>query len=71
VHCALTWALLRAYAHWGPELSPAERDRYIDEQRTAARLVGVDPALAPSTTAALDAYMERMRPQLAYIIEAK
>ena len=71
VHCALTWALLRAYARWGPELTAAERDRYVDEQRTAARLVGVDPAVAPATTAELDAYMERMRPQLAYIIEAK
>lgn len=71
VHGALTWALLRAYDRWGPELSPAERDRFVDEQRTAARLVGVDPAVAPASAAELNAYMERMRPQLAYIIEAK
>jgi uncharacterized protein (DUF2236 family) len=71
VHGSLTWALLRAYDRWGPELSPAERDRFVDEQRTAARLVGIDPAVAPASVAELDAYMEGVRPQLAYIIEAK
>ena len=50
---------------------PSERDQFVDEQRIAARLVGIDPAIAPATTAELDAYMERMRPHMAYIIEAK
>jgi uncharacterized protein (DUF2236 family) len=71
VHNALTWALLAAYGRWGPELSAAERDGFVEEQRIAARLVGIDPEVAPATTAALDAYMERMRPLMAYVIEAK
>jgi uncharacterized protein (DUF2236 family) len=71
VHCALVWSLLRAYQRWGPALTPTEWDRYVDEQRVAARLVGIDPALAPASVAELDAYMERMRPHLAYVVEAK
>ena len=41
-----------------------DRNRFVDEQRVAARLVGIDPELALRTVAELDAYMERMQPQL-------
>jgi uncharacterized protein (DUF2236 family) len=71
VHCTLVWAVLAACARWGPAFSPAERDRFVDEQRTAARLVGIDPELAPRTVAALDAYMDRMLPHLAYVTDTR
>jgi uncharacterized protein (DUF2236 family) len=71
VHCTLVWAVLAACARWGPKFSPAERDRFVAEQRTAARLVGIDPELAPRTVAALDAYMERMLPHLAYVTDTR
>jgi uncharacterized protein (DUF2236 family) len=66
VHCTIVWSVLRACDRWGPRLSPTDRDRFVDEQRTAARLVGIDPATAPATAAALDAYMQHSFPRLAY-----
>jgi uncharacterized protein (DUF2236 family) len=67
VHCTLVWAVLAACQRWGPAFTAAERDRFVDEQRTAARLVGLDPESAPRSVAALDAYMVSMRPQLGYV----
>jgi uncharacterized protein (DUF2236 family) len=66
VHCTIVWSVLRACGRWGPRLTPAERDRFVDEQRIAARLVGIDPAIAPATAAALDAYMRQNFSRLAY-----
>lgn len=71
VHGTLTWAVLAACDRWGPIFTPAERDRFVDEQRTSARLVGIDPELAPRTAAELDAYMLKMRPQLAYVTSTR
>lgn len=71
VHCTLTWAVLAACDRWGPMFTPAERDRFVDEQRVAARLVGIDPELAPRTAAELDAYMLKMRPQLGYVTSTR
>lgn len=65
VHCTIPWAILRALSRWGPRLTPAEQDRYVDEQRTAARLTGIDPAAAPGSVAQLDAYMASMQPKMA------
>jgi len=65
VHCTIPWAVLRGLARWGPALSPADQDRYVHEQRTWSRLVGIDPEKAPGSVAELDAYMESMRPRLA------
>ena len=70
VHNATVWPLLRACARFGPALTPPEQDRFVSEQRVAARLVGIDPATAPATVEELDAAMERMRPQLAFTLEA-
>ncbi len=71
VHCTLTWEAIRAAGRWGPALTPAERDQYVKEQQTAARLVGLDPATVPATLADLEAYLDRMRPWLAFVIEAQ
>ena len=65
VHCTIPWATLRALTRWGPQLTPAEQDRYVAEQRTAARLVGIEPDHAPGSVAELDAYMASMRRKLA------
>jgi uncharacterized protein (DUF2236 family) len=70
VHCTIPWAMMRACDRWGPELSPAEKDRFVFEQRQAARLVGLDPETVPGNFADLESYIERMIPRLAYTTEA-
>jgi len=70
VHCTIPWAMMRACDRWGPELTPAEKDRFVLEQREAARLVGLDPESVPGNVADLNAYIERMIPRLAYTTEA-
>jgi len=70
VHATIPWALLRAYDRWGPKLTAEEKDRFVDEQRIAARLVGIDPETAPRNVAELDAYIQSMMPRLAYTTEA-
>jgi uncharacterized protein (DUF2236 family) len=71
VHCTLTWAVLNACLRWGPAFTNPERDRFVDEQRIAARLVGIDPELAPRSEAALDDYIRRMLPHLAYVTDTR
>lgn len=65
VHNALTWALLRAWARFGPDLSVADRDTFVAEQRIGGRLVGCDADQLPSSAAELDAYIASMEPRLA------
>jgi uncharacterized protein (DUF2236 family) len=65
VHDALTWALLRAWSLYGLELTPAERDRFVEEQRISARLVGCDIDAVASSVAELEAAMASMEPKLA------
>lgn len=66
VHATIPWAMLRVCDRWGPSLTASEKDRYVFEQRTAARLVGLDPDVAPGTADDLDAYIDTMMPRLAY-----
>ncbi len=70
VHTTIVFSILRACERWGPRLSPADRDRFVAEQRTAARLVGIDPTAAPGSVAELNAYYHRMLPKLAYTLDA-
>jgi uncharacterized protein (DUF2236 family) len=70
VHCTIPWALMRAYDRWGPDLTAEEKDRFVDEQRTAGRLVGLDPETLPRTNAELEDYIASMIPKLAYTAEA-
>ena len=65
VHHALTWALLRAWDAFGPELTAGERDRFVEEQLVAARLVGCDVERVASSVAALDEEIASMTPKLA------
>lgn len=69
VHATIPWAMLRAYDRWGPELTAAEKDQFVLEQRTSARLVGLDPETAPGSVAERDAYIASMEPKLAYTSE--
>ncbi|MFF1511189.1 oxygenase MpaB family protein [Streptomyces sp. NPDC058326] len=65
VHCAETDSYLSVARRSGLPLTDALADRYVDEHRVSARLVGLDPAAVPGTTAELAAYFDAVRPRLA------
>ncbi|WP_405628239.1 oxygenase MpaB family protein [Streptomyces sp. NBC_01174] len=65
VHCAEVDSYLQVERRSGYPLTDAQADRYVDEQRESARLVGLDPDDVPATAAALAAYFEQVRPELA------
>jgi uncharacterized protein (DUF2236 family) len=65
VHCAEIDSYLDVARRSGFRLTDAQADRYIDEHRVSARLVGLDPAEVPSDQAELAEYFEKIRPELA------
>ncbi len=65
VHCAEADSYLQVLRRSGFPLTDTQADHYVDEQREAARLVGIAPSGVPATTAALEAYFVRVRPELA------
>jgi uncharacterized protein (DUF2236 family) len=65
VHCCEVDSLLSAARRGGLPLTAEDGDRYVDEQVTAAVLVGVPEDDVPASVAELAAYFERMRPELA------
>ncbi|MFJ4696067.1 oxygenase MpaB family protein [Streptomyces sp. NPDC088766] len=65
VHCAEIDSYLHVLRRSGYPLTDAAADRYLAEQRVAARLVGLDPDAVPADRAAMDAYFEKVRPELA------
>ncbi|MFF3753707.1 oxygenase MpaB family protein [Streptomyces sp. NPDC002018] len=71
VHCAEADSYLHVLRRSGIPLSDAQADRYVAEQRVAARLVGLDPDLAPATTAELAGYFAGVRPELGCGPEAR
>jgi uncharacterized protein (DUF2236 family) len=64
VHCTEVESFLSTYRRCGGPLAHGEGDRYVDEMRVSARLVGLDPEAVPRTEAEIEAYYERVRPQL-------
>lgn len=64
VHCAEVSSFLTVVRRAGFPLTAAHADRYLDEQRRSAALVGLDPDEVPGDLAAMRAYLARMRPQL-------
>ncbi|MFC9246121.1 oxygenase MpaB family protein [Streptomyces sp. NPDC057136] len=70
VHCAEVDSYVQVQRRSGFPLTDAQADRYVAEQCEGARLVGLDPADVPATTAQLAAYFERARPELAAGAEA-
>ncbi|MFI0980634.1 oxygenase MpaB family protein [Streptomyces sp. NPDC021093] len=64
VHCAEIDSYLSVARRSGLRMTDAQADRYVDEHRTSARLVGLDPAEVPCDTGELADYFTRMRPAL-------
>src|SRR6266567_975371 len=48
----------------GVTLTDEEADRYLDEQRRAAELVGLEPAEVPGSVAQVEEYYREMLPHL-------
>lgn len=71
VHCAEIDSYLEVARRAGVPLTPEEADRYVDEQRRAAEVVGLDASDVPASAAELAAYYERVRPELYACGEAK
>ncbi|SCD53630.1 hypothetical protein GA0115240_11343 [Streptomyces sp. DvalAA-14] len=70
MHCAEIDSYLHVARRSGFPLTDAHADAYVDEQRRAARLVGLDPADVPADTAGLARYFDRVRPELEATPEA-
>jgi uncharacterized protein (DUF2236 family) len=64
VHVTEVDSFLTGYRRSGGRLSDEEADRYVDEMRVAARLVGLDPEEAPRSVAGIDSYYQETRSQL-------
>jgi uncharacterized protein (DUF2236 family) len=64
VHVTEVESFLSTYRRCGGPLGPGDGDRYVAEMREAARLVGIDPALAPCDEAGIADYYRLVRPQL-------
>lgn len=64
VHCAEVSSFLSVVRRAGFPVTAAHADRYLDEQRTAAALVGLDPDEVPGSVTAMRAYLRDMRPLL-------
>ncbi len=71
VHCAEIDSYLGVVRRSGFRLSDAQADRYVGEHRVDARLVGLDPAGVPGSTAELAAYFDSVRPLLAVSADAR
>jgi len=71
IHTTATESFLSTVQRAGMGLSPAEADRYYDEQRSVAELVGLDPATVPGSAAEVEAYYAEMRPHLSVSPDAR
>lgn len=71
VHCAEIGSYLDVAQRCGMGLTAADQDRYVDEQRRSAAVVGLDPATAPGSVAELAAYFKAERPGLSATPEAR
>ncbi|MET9678572.1 oxygenase MpaB family protein [Streptomyces sp. NPDC006482] len=65
VHCAEVDSYLSVARRSGIPLTDAQADRYLDEHRVSARLVGLDPETVPGSVAELARYFEDVLPRLA------
>jgi uncharacterized protein (DUF2236 family) len=64
VHCSLVESVLSCFRRSGGFLTPEDGDRYVDEMRAMAVLVGLRREDVPGTEAQLAEYYERVRPEL-------
>jgi uncharacterized protein (DUF2236 family) len=70
VHCAEVYSYLEVARRAGLPLTGAMADRYLDEQRGSAELVGLHAEDVPGTVADMEAYFAEMRPRLRVTEEA-
>lgn len=71
VHCAEIDSYVNIAQRAGIFADDAEADRYVAESRSAAEVVGISFADAPSSRAELAAYFEEIRPRLRASNEAR
>jgi uncharacterized protein (DUF2236 family) len=71
IHCAATASYLEVVRRSGLALTDAQADRYIDEQRIAAEMVGLDRRDVPASSASLAGYFADVRPTLRATEEAQ
>jgi len=71
VHCGEIASYANVARRCGMPLSAAQLDEFVAEQRRSAAVVGLDPASVPGSMAQLDAYYQRMRPELYVCAEAR
>ncbi|GBG77881.1 hypothetical protein CBR_g25813 [Chara braunii] len=64
VHCAEAALIATIIQRAGFTLSDEQMDRYYDEQRRSAALVGLDPEKTPGSQSAMADYFTQVRPQL-------
>jgi uncharacterized protein (DUF2236 family) len=64
VHCAEVHSFLTVMRRAGFGLTDAQADRYLDEQRVTATLVGLRADEVPGSTAEMTDYFEQIRPEL-------
>ncbi|MPZ84271.1 MAG: DUF2236 domain-containing protein [Actinophytocola sp.] len=64
VHCAEVSSFLSVGRRAGFPLTVAHADRYLDEQRRSASLVGLDPDEVPGSVAEMTEYLRLTRPLL-------
>lgn len=70
VHCAETWSFLEVLRRAGYPLTDRQADRYLDEQRQGATLVGLSADDVPGSRVAMIEYFAGMRPELARTAES-
>jgi uncharacterized protein (DUF2236 family) len=71
VHCCEVDSLLTVARRAGLPLTDADADRYVAEQVTSAKLIGIPPGAVPASVAELAEYFARMRPTLAVTAAAR
>ncbi|GGM33127.1 hypothetical protein GCM10012275_00710 [Longimycelium tulufanense] len=64
VHCAEVYSFLTVVRRAGFQLTDAQADRYLDEQRRSAALLGLDLDALPGSVSEYEDYFDRMRPVL-------
>lgn len=64
VHCTEVESFLSTYRRSGGRLARGDGDRYVDEMRASAALVGLDRELVPATESDIADYYTDVRPQL-------
>lgn len=64
VHCTQVESFLTTYRRCGGPLASGDADRYVDEMRASAELVGIDRDAAPACEADLADYYRRILPEL-------